>query len=261
MACRSRACLNYVRLSVLYQKSENMAKLIQELSVFFPAYNEEENIEKTVRSAKKVLLKTAEKWEMIIVNDGSKDNTLKIAQKLRKEDKRIRIVNYKANRGYGGAVKGGLYNAKYPWIVFTDSDGQFDFSELDKFIRTQKKTKADLVIGYYLKRKVSFMTIASSKLWELIVFLFFGLKVKDIDCGFKLISKKVIDTIPKLESERGAFISSELLVKAKKAGFKIVEIGAKHFAREGGEATGRDLNVIIKSFVDLFNLWKKLRKQ
>ena len=238
-----------------------MTKLIQEISVFFPAYNEEGNIEKTVRSAKKVLLKTAEKWEIIIVNDGSKDKTLEVAQKLKKEDKRIRIVNYKVNRGYGAAVKGGLYNAKYPWIVFTDSDGQFDFSELGKFIRTQKKTKADLVIGYYLKRKVSFMTIATSKMWEIVVFLLFGLKVRDIDCGFKLISKKVIDTIPKLESERGAFISSEFLIKSKKAGFKIVEIGAKHYPREVGEATGRDLNVIIKSFSDLIKLWIKLKKQ
>lgn len=253
--------LSYVRLIVLYQKSLNMAKLIQELSVFFPAYNEEGNIEKTVLNAKKVLQKTAEKWEIIIVNDGSKDNTLKIAQKLSKEDKRIRVINYKVNRGYGAAVKGGLYNAKYPWIVFTDSDGQFEFSELGKFIKTQKKTKADLVIGYYLKRKVPFMTIATSKLWELVIFLFFGLRVRDIDCGFKLISKEVIDTIPKLESERGAFISSELLVKAKKAGFKIVELGAKHYPRKAGEATGRDLNVIIKSFSDLINLWIKLRKQ
>jgi len=237
-----------------------MAKLIQELSVFFPAYNEEGNIEKTVRNAKKILLKTAEKWEIIIVNDGSKDDTLKVAQRLKNEDKRIKIVNFKKNRGYGAAVKGGFYNAKYPWIVFTDSDGQFDFSEVGKFIRTQKKTKADLVIGYYLKRKVSFMTIATSKMWEVVVFLLFGLKVRDIDCGFKLISKKVVDTIPKLESERGAFISSEFLIKAKKAGFKIVEIGAKHYAREVGEATGRDINVIIKSFADLINLWIKLRK-
>ncbi len=238
-----------------------MAKLIQELSVFFPAYNEEGNIEKTVRGAKKVLQKTAEKWEIIIVNDGSKDNTLKIAQKLGKEDKRIRVVNYKVNRGYGAAFKGGLYNAKYPWIVFTDSDGQFDFSEIGKFIRTQRKTKADLVIGYYLKRKVSFTTIATSKLWEFVIFLFFGLKVRDVDCGFKLISKKVVDTIPKLESERGAFISSEFLVKAKKAGFKIVEIGVKHYPRKAGESTGRNLNVIFKSFTDLINLWIKLRKQ
>jgi hypothetical protein len=91
------------------------------------------------------------------------------------------------------------------------------------------------------------------------VFLLFGLRVKDIDCGFKFISKKVIDTIPKLESERGAFISSEFLIKSKKAGFKIVQIPVHHYHRREGEATGAKLNVIIKSFVDLFKLWRKLK--
>jgi len=86
----------------------------------------------------------------------------------------------------------------------------------------------------------------------------FGLKVRDIDCGFKMVSKKVIETIPKLEAERGAFISSEFLIKTKRAGFKIVEIGVHHYPRSAGRGTGADLNVIIKSFVDLFKLWWKL---
>ncbi len=90
------------------------------------------------------------------------------------------------------------------------------------------------------------------------MFVLFGLKVKDIDCGFKLISKKVIDTIPKLEAERGAFISSEFLIKAKKAGFKIVEIGVHHYPRVEGQATGRNIKVILKSFSDLFRLWFKI---
>ena len=99
----------------------------------------------------------------------------------------------------------------------------------------------------------------NSFLWQVIVFLLFGLKVKDIDCGFKLVSKKVIDSIPRLESERGAFISSEFLIKAQKSGFKIVEIGVNHYPRKQGEATGAKLNVIIRSFLDLFTLWTKLR--
>jgi len=131
--------------------------------------------------------------------------------------------------------------------------------EIKKFIDTQRQTNADLVIGYYLKRQVPFYRKVNTFVWELMVFLLFGLKVKDIDCGFKLVSKKVIDKIPKLESERGAFISSEFLIKAKKSGFKMVEIGVHHFpaTRRG---TGANLDVIIKSFVDLFKLWKKLRK-
>jgi len=92
----------------------------------------------------------------------------------------------------------------------------------------------------------------------LIVFILFGLKVTDIDCAFKLIRKKVVDTIPKLESERGAFISSEFLIKAKKAGFKIAEVGVHHYPRTEGQATGRNLKVILKSFSDLFRLWYKI---
>lgn len=232
--------------------------LIGELSVFFPCYNEEKNIEATVDKAVKILEKTAKKWEIIIVNDGSKDKTGEVALKIQKKYPSIKIVTHDPNRGYGAAFKSGLYKAKYQWIAFTDSDGQFDFSEIKNFIATQAKTKADIVIGYYLGRKVSQAVIISSKIWELIVFILFGLRVKDIDCGFKFISKKVVDTIPKLEAERGAFISSEFLIKAKKAGFNIVEIGVHHYPRTEGQATGRQFKVILKSFSDLFKLWFKI---
>lgn len=232
---------------------------IDKLSVFFPAYNEEGELEKTVSKAKKVLLKTAKTWEIIIVNDGSKDNTKQVAQKLVKSDKRIRLVDHRVNRGYGAAFKSGFYSAKYPWITFTDADGQFDFGEITKFIQKQEETDADLVIGYYTKRQVSKSKILTSKMWELVVFVLFGLHVKDIDCGFKLVSKKVVDALPKLESERGAFISSEFLIKAKKKGFKIVEIPITHYPRTTGAGTGRNVKVIIESFKDLFKLWKKLR--
>ena len=194
---------------------------IAKLSVFFPCYNEEKEIERTVEKAVKVLNEIAGSWEITIVNDGSKDNTLKVAQGLAKKNENIHVVNHKINRGYGAAFKSGLYASKYPWIAFTDADGQFDFSEVTKFIEKQKETNADLVIGYYKKRQVSKTKILTSKMWEALVHLLFGLKVKDIDCGFKLISKKVVDAIPDLESERGAFISSEFLVKAKKKGYKL----------------------------------------
>lgn len=232
---------------------------LSELSVFFPCYNEEKNIKNTVEKAVSVLKNIADKWEIIIINDGSKDKTGEVALELQKKyPENIKIITHTPNLGYGAAFKSGFYNAKYKWIAFTDSDGQFDFSEIVNFIDKQKKTNADLVIGYYLRRRVSKTVILTSKIWEIIVFFLFGLKVKDIDCGFKMVSKKVIDTIPKLESERGAFISSEFLIKAKKAGFKIVEIGVHHYPRVEGKATGRQLRVIIKSFADLFKLWFKI---
>lgn len=232
---------------------------IDELSVFFPCYNEEKNIETTVSKATLVLDQVAAKWEIILINDGSKDNTAKVLEKIQKKyPKQIKIITHNPNRGYGAALKSGLYNSQYQWIAFTDSDGQFDFSEITNFIQKQQETKADIIIGYYLSRQVSKATIITSKIWELIVFILFGLKVTDIDCGFKLINKKVIDAIPKLEAERGAFISSEFLIKAKKSGFKIVEIGVHHYPRIEGKATGRSLKVILKSFSDLFRLWFKI---
>lgn len=234
-------------------------KLIPEISIFFPCYNEEKNISTTFHKALSVLNKLTDKWEIILVNDGSKDKTAEILTKLHKEyPQKVKIITHSPNRGYGAAFKSGVYNSQYDWIAFTDADGQFDFAELEKLITTQKKTDADLVIGYYLERQVPGSVILTSKIWELIVYVLFGLKVKDIDCGFKLFSKKVVDTIPKLEAERGAFISSEFLIKSKKAGFKIAEIGVHHYPRTEGQATGRKLNVILKSFSDLFKLWFKI---
>lgn len=234
---------------------------VPELSVFFPAYNEEDNLKTTINKAVKILPRVAQKWEILIVNDGSTDQTGQIAQRLAREDKRIKVITHPQNRGYGGAFKSGLYGAQYQLIAFTDADGQFDFSEITKFLETKKKTSADLVIGYYLKRQVPFYRLWGSKiLWEPAVFLLFGLKVKDIDCGFKLIDQKVVKKIPPLEAERGPFINSEFLIKVKNAGFKIVEIGVHHYPRQGGKATGASLKVIISGFSDLIRLRKKIKK-
>lgn len=226
-------------------------KLISELSVFFPAYNEEENLRQTVISAIKELEKIADKWEIIIVDDGSTDKTNQIGKELvNKYPENLRLITHQPNRGYGGALKSGMYNAKYNWIAFTDSDGQFNFSEIDRFIVKQKETNADLVIGYYLDRKVPFYRIWGSKVWEMAVFILFGLWVKDIDCGFKFFKKEVVEKIPQLEAERGPFITSEFLIKSKDAGFKIEEIGVSHYARQHGAATGADFDVILSGLKD-----------
>lgn len=232
---------------------------VKELSVFFPAYNEEANIKATLAKALKILPTVARKWEIIVVNDGSKDKTGQIVEGLMRKEKRIRMITHRPNRGYGGAFKSGLYNSKYELIAFTDADGQFDFSEISRFLETKRKTKANLVIGYYLKRQVPFYRILGTKvLWEPLVWLFFGLKVRDIDCGFKLIDKKVADKIRDLEAERGPFINSEFLIKAKKNGFKIVEIGVHHYPRKEGAATGASLKVILSGFSDLIRLKRKI---
>ncbi len=233
-----------------------MSFKITELSLFLPCYNEEHNLQATVDKTLPILKQVAKKWELIIVNDGSKDKTGLIAKSIQKSDpQHIKIVTHNPNRGYGAAFKSGFYTAKYQWITFIDADGQFDFNDIYLLLDKQSKTKADLVIGYYLKRQVPLFRILGTKFWQLAVFVLFGLHVRDIDCGFKLVNKKVIDTIPKLVAERGPFISSEFLIKSKKAGFKIVQVGVHHYPRSAGTATGSKLNVIIAGFKDLFRLW------
>jgi glycosyltransferase involved in cell wall biosynthesis len=229
---------------------------ISKLSVFFPTYNEEGNIESVVKDTKKVLEKVADSWEIIIVNDGSKDNTREVAEKLVKSDKRIRLVNHKVNRGYGGALKTGFESAKYEWVAFADSDGQFDFSEITKFI--EKKDDADLILGYRLVRADSLSRKVFTFGWKSAARVLLGLDAKDYSCGFKLIKKKVYQDVQPLVGEEKV-TQIELLVKAKRKGFKFAEVGVHHYPRKSGKQTGADLKVVFKSIQDLFKLWMQLR--
>jgi len=234
-------------------------KVVDKLSVFLPAYNEEKTLAKTTQKVDEILKKIANDYEIIIVDDGSKDKTGQIADKLASENRKIKVVHHSPNRGYGAALKSGMYAVRFPWVVLIDADGQFDFTEITKFFKRQKETDADIVWGYTLNRGVPFARKVNTFLWHGVVSLLFGLKLKWIDCGFRLFRKEVVDKIPKLESERGAFISSEFLIKAKKSGFKIVEVEVHHYPDIAGGSTGASLKVIIKSFADLLRLWKKLR--
>ena len=233
-----------------------MMEKLKEVSAFFPAYEEEANIEKTVLCAEKTLEKVADKYEILVIDDGSKDKTGEIVKKLASRNNNIRLITHKENKGYGHSLRSGFKNAKYKWITFADSDGQFDFSEFPNFISAQKKTNADLVIGYYKQRQVSVTRKLNSFFWQLLVRILFGLNIKHIDCGFKLIRKRVIDSMD-LKAGKGAFISTEFLVKAKSQNFKIIEIPVTHYARKDGKATGADFKVILNSFKDLYNLKKK----
>ena len=227
------------------------------LSLFFPAYNEEGNIKNTVEKAIPVLKNVASKYELLIVDDGSKDKTGEIADKLAEEYSFIRVVHRHPNQGYGAALKSGFYNSKQEWIVFTDSDGQFDFSEVTRLI--EKSGEADIVAGYRINRQDSWMRKIFGFGWTFLSRLLLDVGVRDVDCAFKLVKKKVIDTIPKLQSTRGGMISPELLGRAKKAGFKIVEVGVHHYPRKEGKQTGANLKVIFKSFMDLGKLWWQIK--
>ena len=227
-------------------------KPLPQLSVFFPAYNEAANIESTILSALKVLPKIANAYEILVINDGSSDNTQAIVKQLAHKHAAIRLINHSINRGYGAAIKTGLTTAKYPWICYTDSDGQFDFSQINKFL--PYLNQADLIVGFRKKRTdnpIRRFLAALLRLWDT---LLFGLNLKDVDCGFKLFKKTVIDTIGPLVTA-SAITETEFMTKAKRANFKIIQVGVTHHTRPEGIQTGAKLKVITKAFIESFKLW------
>lgn len=227
------------------------------LSVFFPCINEEGNVESTVKRAIEVLDRLKLKYEVIIVNDGSSDKTGEVAHRLADKNPDIKVIDHPKNLGYGEALKSGFYNARFDTIVYTDGDGQFDFSEVTEFLEKIKEN--DLVIGYRIKRQDSFIRRLFGKGWKLTLLTFFRVTLKDVDCGFKMVKREVLEKIPHLESSRGAMINAELVIKAKKAGFKIGQVGVTHYPRISGKPTGANVKVIIKSYLDLVRLWWKLK--
>jgi len=233
-----------------------MSMKLPSLSVFFPAYNEEKNIEQTVVTAVPVVSTLTDVLEIIIVNDGSTDGTEDVAKKLVKKYPFVRVVSHYPNRGYGGALKRGFEESTNEWVFFSDADGQFDVRELHTFLPYTKYF--DLIIGYRVNRIEGAARILNATLYRLFIFILFGLWVRDIDCAFKLIHKRVFNEIGPLWSN-GAFTSAELLIKAKKKGFKIKEIGVHHYPRRHGKPTGANPKVIIRMFLEVFRLYGKLR--
>lgn len=229
---------------------------VSRLSVFFPAFNEEENIKKTVLDTLRVLnnLKLKD-FEIIIVNDGSSDRTGEVVKELTTQDKRVRLVTHPANKGYGGALKTGFKEAKFDWVTFTDSDGQFNFSEITKFI--EASNQADVICGYRITRADSFLRKVFTFGWKTLAWALLGLTVKDYSCGFKMIRKKAYEAVLPLVGEEKV-TQIEMLVKMKRQGCKFAEIGVHHYPRKFGKQTGANINVVVKSLVDLFKLWWKL---
>ncbi len=228
---------------------------IPEISIFFPFWNEEQNLESVVKKAIPVAEKIAEKWEIIMVDDGSSDKTLEIARKLSLEDSRLITAYHLKNRGYGAALKTGFEKAKYKLVVFNDGDGQFDFSEITKFL--EKIQNVDMVIGFRKKRldnPFRHLLMNLLKVWD---FVFFGFHFKDIDCGFKLFKKEALEKIMPFKSE-GAMITTEILARAKKANLKISQVEVNHYPRIYGDQSGGNVRVILRAVKESLALWKEI---
>ena len=226
-------------------------KQVNSLSFFFPFWNEEDNIESVVKKAMPVIANVAKQWEIILVDDGSSDATLKLAETLAKENKSLRVISHTPNRGYGASLKDGFFHAKYDIIGFADGDNQFDITEIVHLL--EKIDKADIVIGYRNKRHdhpFRHILMNLLKVWD---FVLFGFSFRDIDCGFKLFKKNALKKIMPLRSE-GAMVTTEILAKAKKKHLKIVEVAVSHYPRKYGNQSGGNLRFIIRAIRESLTL-------
>jgi len=224
---------------------------LKSISIFYPCFNEEKNIPIFVNQALKVLPQIALRYEIIIVNDGSRDNTLKVAQKIVADNSVVKIVNHKQNRGYGAALKSGFKASKFDWVFFTDGDLQFDLNQLQEFLPFT--SKYSVIIGYRKTRAEGFRRALNAKLFKLFVDILFRLHVRDIDCAFKLIKKDTLNNISLVSD--GAFISSEILYRLKKKGYKFKQLPVDHFARQFGNPTGSNFKVIVKALTETIMLY------
>jgi len=236
---------------------------MKSITVAMPAYNEAENIEAMVEDVIQMMDPLADDYEVIVVDDGSRDGTAQVVKSLEQRYPQVRLVQHEVNQGYGAAVFSGLTNASKELVFFTDSDRQFDLQEIHKLL--DLIDQADLIVGYRAPRRDPFMRKLNGWGWSALVTLLFGYTARDIDCAFKLMHRTVIERLKEKVASRGATFSAEFLIRAKRDGFRIREVPLRgHRPRVAGSQTGARLDVITRAFKELFHLrltlWREGKK-
>ncbi|MCU0483846.1 MAG: glycosyltransferase family 2 protein [Chloroflexi bacterium] len=228
------------------------------LSYFFPAHNEEANLEELVAEALVALPALAERFEIIAVNDGSRDATAQIADRLAaSHPDLVRVVHHATNLGYGAALRSGFRAARHDLVCFTDGDRQFRVADLGRLTaRIQAPDAPDVVAGFRIRRADPPIRTLYARLYRLANRVWFGLPVRDIDCACKLFRRPALDGI-RVESG-GAFFSAELLIKLRASGRTIVEVGVPHHPRTAGSPTGAKPSVIWRAVKDFWGLRLRL---
>ena len=235
-----------------------MTERVARLSYFFPAHNEEANVRELVAEALEALPTLAEVFEIIVVNDGSRDATGAIADELAAANPGVvRAVHHPTNLGYGAALLSGFRAAGHELVAFTDGDRQFRVADLGRLTaRLGEADRADVVVGYRIKRADPLIRTIYARLYRFANRVWFGLKVRDVDCACKLFRRDALAGIA-VESG-GAFFSAELLIKLNAAGRSIAEVGVPHHPRTAGSPTGAKPSVILRAVRDFWSLRLRL---
>lgn len=234
-----------------------MPSRIPALTFFFPAYNEEQNLEAVVAEALETLPRFADVFEVVIVDDGSRDRTPELADALAAGDSRVRVVHHRPNRGYGGALRSGLEAAHMPYVFFTDGDRQFRVADLHLLI--SRIDDADVVVGYRIRRSDPARRLVIAWIYKQVLRVVFGSGFRDIDCAYKLFRKDVFQRVPLSRvRSNGAFFSAELLLTLRAAGLRIVQVGVPHHPRLAGVAAGAAPRVVARTLRDLVRLRARL---
>ena len=228
------------------------------LSVVLPTHNEEGVIATTVRSMVETLVPWVPDFEVIVVNDGSKDNTQAIVEAIEQSDPHVRLLNHSINQGYGAALVTGFEAVTRDLAFFSDSDGQFDPHDLAPFFPLIEEY--DAVLGYRLDRQDTWMRKLNAWGWKFLVTSIFGIRVRDVDCAFKLFHAEFFRK-NQLET-RGAMINAEILYRLKRSGGTYTQLAVRHLPRTSGKATGAKVSVILRALREMFfYAWKWRREE
>ena len=227
------------------------------LSVILPAYNEEALIGQTLFTVMSALTSWMQDFEVIVVNDGSKDHTADIVARLAAHDQRIHLINHPVNKGYGAALVTGFESVTKELAFFMDADGQFDIRDVVRFFPLIDEYSA--VLGYRIERQDTWMRKLNAWGWKQLVRFIFGIHVRDIDCAFKLFRAEFFRT-QRLET-RGAMINAEIIYKLARSGYTYTEVGVHHLPRQAGKATGAKPTVILRALRELFIYAEKWRQE
>ncbi len=225
------------------------------LSVFFPAYNDSGTIASLVIAALQTARRLTPDFEVIIVNDGSADATAQIADELARTYPEVKVVHHPSNRGYGGALRSGFAAATRDLVFYTDGDAQYDPSEM-AVLWQAFHDDVDLVNGYKISRSDPLHRVVIGRIYHHTVRLLFGLRVRDVDCDFRLLRRAIFDDVT-LEKSSGV-ICLEMMKKIQDAGFRIAEVPVHHYHRAYGKSQFFNFRRLFKTAVDVGKLWVAL---